>query len=202
MRKLVLASLLAAGCATASSAGPAVRYAGEPFDLEQQGSRITGQVCGMDLTLDVAHRGPDAVELTGFVDGRFPVHLQARADGRVRTITGGLGSRAGDSAVALDVAPDKVDGRVGWRYFRLAAQGDALGGTMQIAGAIAPSDAVVDGRAQLVSMPLAPQAALLPALLSCNVQPVGRWGRSSLEVRVGGPPGALPHQSSGIYTRD
>jgi hypothetical protein len=200
--KLLLCAFLVAGCAGPSSQQmAAVHYSGEPFDLAEHGSRITGQVCGMDLTVDVT-RSADAVELTGFLDGRYPVHLTARPAAVGRTIQGALGTAAGDAAVDVRFGPRGLDGRVGWRRFELKPQGDALAGTMQIAGSIEPSEAVVQGQAQLMSMPLETQAALVPALLTCNVQKVGRWGRSSLYVRVGGPAGALPHGSSSVYTRD
>lgn len=202
MRNLLFVALVAAGCA-AGGGPPATHYAGEPFDLAQRSDRITGQVCGMDLTLDVAHLGEHkGVALTGFADGRFPVHLVARTDLGKTYITGGMGTAAGNAAVDLVLTPVSLEGRVGWRNFQLAARGDALAGTMQIAGAIEPSAATIAGRRELAGMPTATQAALVPALLSCNVQPVGRWGRSSLQVRVGGPAGALPHQSSRLYTGD
>lgn len=200
MRHAILCVLLGAGCAT--SGQPAARFTGEPFDLQARGGRLAGQVCGMDLTLDVARRGDDAVELTGFADGRFPIHLAVQARGGTRAITGALGTQAGDAAVDLRLGAGGLEGRVGFRHFTLRPDGDTLSGTMLIAGAIDPSDAVLEGRAQLDAMPLDAQAALVPALLSCNVQPVGRWGRSSLLVRVGGPAGALPHQSSSVYTHD
>ena len=201
MRNSVVCALFVVGCAGAGSRQPAVHYAGEPFDLSQRGDRISGQVCGMDLSLDVTHRG-DAVELSGFIDGRLPVHLTARPDVGGRAITGALGTSAGDAAVDLRLGSDTLDGRVGFRRFALHADGDQLEGTMQIAGSIEPSDALLEGRTQLAALPLDTQAALVPALLSCNVQPIGRWGRSSLMVRVGGPAGALPHQSSSVYTHD
>jgi hypothetical protein len=202
MRNSLLCALFLVGCAGgAGSRQPAAHYAGEPFDLSQRGNRITGQVCGMDLDLDVSHHG-DAVELSGFIDGRLPVHLSARPDIGGRAITGALGTSAGNAAVDLRLGGDTLGGRVGFRRFDLRAHGDELTGTMQIAGAIEPSDAVLEGRAQLAALPLDTQAALVPTLLSCNVQPIGRWGRSSLMVRVGGPAGALPHQSSSVYTHD
>jgi hypothetical protein len=200
MRTTLSFLLLCVGCAT--SGAPAARWAGEPFDLQQRGARLTGQVCGMDLTLDVARRSTDTVELTGFADGKFPVQLKVTRSGGARAISGALGSSAGNAAVDLQLGSDGLDGRVGFRHFTLRPAGDTLRGTMQIAGAIDPSDAVLEGKSQLDAMPLDAQAALVPALLSCNVQPVGRWGRSSLMVRVGGPGGALPHQSSSVYTHD
>jgi hypothetical protein len=200
--KLFLAFLAIGGCATTSGGhGPVTRVAGEPFALTDHGNRITGQVCGMDVDLDVKQEA-NGVALNGFLDGKFPVHLTARDEGGYRAISGGLGTSAGDAAVELRVHPDALDGRVGFRRFDLRAADDKLAGTMQIAGAIEPSDAVLEGRTQLASLPIDTQAALVPTLLTCNVQKVGRWGRSSLFVRVGGPPGALPHQSSSVYTRD
>lgn len=198
---LCLALVVLGGCATAGSRGPVTRVAGEPFELAARGSRITGQVCGMDVDLDVKREG-DHVALSGFLDGKFPVHLDARADGDGRVITGGLGTAAGESAVELHVRPDALDGRVGFRRFTLRAAGDTLAGTMQIPNAIEPSETVLEGRAQLASLPLDTAAALVPTLLTCNVQPVGRWGKSSLMVRVGGPAGALPHQSSSLYLHE
>jgi len=201
MRKLLTALFVVAGCAGSSSRGPAVHYSGEPFDLAARGSRITGQVCGMDLDVDVVRQG-DGVALSGFLDGKFPVHLQARPEGNGAAITGALGTAAGESAVDLRVAADQLDGRVGFRKFDLRANGDTLTGPMQIPNAIEPPVAVLEGRAQLASLPLDAKAALVPALLTCNVQPQGKWGKSELLVRVGGPAGALPHQSSSLYTRD
>jgi len=203
MRTEILLALFFCGCATTGTGGgPVTQVAGEPFALSARNDRITGQVCGMDVTLDVRRNADGGVALNGFLDGRFPVHLAAHDEGAARVITGALGTRAGESAVELRVRPDALDGRVGFRRFDLRAEGDKLAGTMQIPNAIEPSETVLDGRAQLASLPLDTQAALVPTLLTCNVQPVGRWGRTSLFVRVGGPAGALPHQSSSLYQRE
>ena len=199
MRTTLLCALVLVGCA--GSGQPATHYAGEPFELAARASRITGQVCGMDLDVDVTRQG-DSVALSGFLDGKFPVHLSARPEGRGTAISGALGTAAGESAVDLRIAADQLDGRVGFRKFDLHAEGDTLTGTMQIPNAIEPPIAVLEGRAELAALPRDTQAALLPALLTCNVQPQGKWGKSQLLVRVGGPAGALPHQSSSLYTRD
>ena len=192
--------ILVAGCA--ASRLPAQRFAGEPYDLQQRGSRISGHVCGMDLVLDAQSRG-DGVRLSGFADGRYPIELTAAPRASGLAMQGRIGTQAGDSTVDLILSPTDLSGRVGFRYFDLhATTGDALGGSMRIAGAIDPSDAVIAGRGRLVTMPPEAQAALVPALLQCNVQRIGRWGRSTLLVRVGGPAGALPHQSSALYTHD
>jgi hypothetical protein len=198
---LALALILGATAGCATSGTPATHFAGEPFDLAQSGARISGQVCGMDLDVDVRRSG-ERVSLSGFLDGKFPVQLTARPDGDGRRIDGALGTKTGDGAVELHVRPDALEGNVGYRRFTLRADGENLAGTMLIAGAIEPSDALLEGRAQLAALPLDTQAALLPALLTCNVQKVGTWGRSSLVVRVGGSAGALPHESSSLYTND
>jgi hypothetical protein len=200
MRTFLVGTLLVVGCASGGGP-PATHFAGEPFDLAARPSRISGQVCGMDLDVDVSHQG-DAVALSGFLDGKFPVRLTARPEGLGTAITGALGTAAGESTVELRVAADQLDGRVGFRKFDLHAEGDTLTGTMQIPNAIEPPVAVLEGRAQLSSLPIDTKAALVPALLTCNVQPQGKWGKSALLVRVGGPAGALPHQSSSLYTRD
>jgi hypothetical protein len=209
MRNFTLSSCLAviagcAGCATAPS-GPAVHYAGEPFDLEQRPGRISGQVCGMDLMLDVQERAGD-VQLTGFIDGRVAVELNAKDEADGRRVTGRIGNNAGSSAVDVKLTPVALTGRVGFRHFDLHASptpgDDTLAGTMRIAGAQDPAEARIDGRSKLVALSPAVQAALVPTLLECNVQRIGQWGRSSLLVRVGGPAGALPHESSALYTHD
>ena len=200
MRTILLSAVFVAGCAT-TAAGPTTHYAGEPFDLAAQPGRITGQVCGMDLDVDVEHHG-DAVALTGFLDGKFPVNLSARPLGRGLAIDGALGTAAGQAAVELRVAADQLDGRVGFRKFDLQGSGDALVGTMQIPDAIEPPGVTVEGRAQLMALPAETQAALLPALLSCYVETQGKFGRSELVVRVGGAAGALPHESSALYSHE
>ena len=199
MRTLLLSVVFAAGCATAS--GPATHYSGEPFELAARPSRISGQVCGMDLDVDVTRNG-DGVALSGFLDGKFPVHLSAHPVGGGVAIDGALGTTAGQSAVELRVAADELDGRVGYRSFVLRANGDTLAGTMQIPDAVERPEVTLEGRAQLAALPMEAQAALLPALLTCNVQTQGKWGRSELVVRVGGPAGALPHQSSALYSHE
>lgn len=199
MRTLLVSALFLVGCASADK--PATHYAGEPFDLAARPSRISGQVCGMDLDVDVTRSG-EGVALSGFLDGRIPVHLLAHALGNGVAITGALGNAAGGSAVDLRVAADQLDGRVGYRKFDLRANGDTLAGVMQIPSAIDGADVVLEGRAQLATLPLDTQAALIPALLTCNVQPQGKWGKSALLVRIGGPAGALPHESSSLYLHE
>lgn len=197
-----VAALTAAGCAGAAASGPAVHYAGEPFDLEVRPGRIAGQVCGMDLTLDVQERR-DGASLTGFIDGQLSVELRARDEAEGRHVEGRIGASTGDAVVDLKLMPTGLSGRVGFRYFELVATNeDTLTGTMSIAGAQDPSTATLQGRMKLAAMSPATQAALLSTLLQCSVQHVGQWGRTPLVVRVGGPAGALPHESSALYTHD
>jgi hypothetical protein len=202
----ILGSALAAsGCAGSAHESPAAHYAGEPFDLTARGDRISGEVCGMDLDLFVVALSWDegatlGVELTGFIDGQIPVHLRQEAgDGLIK---GSIGTSAGDAAVELRLTRERLVGRVGFRRFDLRARGDDFVGTMQIGDAIERSDVLVQDGKKLHALSMGEQVALLPTLLTCNVQPVGRWGKSSLTVRIGGPAGALPHQSSSVYTHD
>ena len=117
MRRIILASLVWAGCAT-TPAGPAVHYAGQPFDLEQRPGRISGQVCGMDLLLDVQERA-GSVQLSGFIDGNMAVELAAKDEADGRHVTGRIGAAAGDSAVDVKLTATTLSGRVGFRYFDL-----------------------------------------------------------------------------------
>lgn len=156
----------------------------------------------MDLLLDVEERGGN-VQLVGFIDGNMAVELNAKDEADGRHVTGRIGAAAGDSAVDVKLTPTTLSGRVGFRYFDLhGTHDDTLAGTMRIAGAQDLAQATVEGRAQLAALAPAVQAALVPTLLECNVQRIGQWGRSSLLVRVGGPAGALPHESSALYTHD
>lgn len=156
----------------------------------------------MDLMLDVQARGGN-VQLVGFIDGNMAVELNAKDEADGRHVTGRLGAAAGDSAVDVKLTATSLSGRVGFRYFDLhGTNDDTLAGTMRIAGAQDVAQATVEGRAQLAALAPAVQAALVPTLLECNVQRIGQWGRSSLLVRVGGPAGALPHESSALYTHD
>jgi hypothetical protein len=190
---------LVAGCASAPAQRSATEYDGEPFDLRAEPSRITGQVCGMDLDYAV-ERGEDGIQLTGFIDGSHPTQLHVCECGGARVITGALGTEVGNSAVELVLTRAELDGRVGWRNFGLRPEGDTLSGSVRIAGVQDASRVVVAGRFALERLPPDVQGALLPSLLSCNLKPIGNFQRSSLLVRVGGAPGALPHQSSALYT--
>jgi hypothetical protein len=190
---------LVAGCASAPARRSATEYDGEPFDLRAEASRITGQVCGMDIDYAVEQRD-DGVQLSGFIDGSHPTQLHVCHCGGARVITGALGTEVGNATVELVLTPAQLDGRVGWRHFGLRSDGDALTGSVRIAGVPDQSRVVVAGRAELARLPAEVQGALLPSLLSCNLARIGNFQRSSLLVRVGGPPGALPHQSSALYT--
>jgi hypothetical protein len=190
---------LVAGCASGPATRSATEYGGEPFDLRAEPNRITGQVCGMDLDYSVERRD-DGVQLTGFIDAHYPTQVHICECNGQRVIEGALGNDVGNATVDLVLTGDKLDGRVGWRYFGLRARGDELYGPVHIAGVANATEVLLAGRDQLQRLPAEVQGALLPSLLSCNLQPIGRFNRSALQVRIGGPPGALPHQSSALYT--
>lgn len=218
-RLWICAAALAAGCAGRQQPpGLAHEFQGRPYTIRHsgdlgvppgsgaavrgRGGRIDGQVCGMDVHYDVAYDGDD-VQLTGFLDARFPSEIHVRQEGAARVFTGSLGSAAGKAAVSLRLSPDALVGRVGFRYYDLAAVpgADRLTGGLVIGGTNVPTTATVLGEGALLNMPLADQGAVLPNLLTCFIARVGVLGRSPLQVQVGGPYGAEPRESSSLYER-
>ncbi len=73
MRTTLLSAFVAfatlAGCATGGRRLPRRRGCShlgrKPFELSARGSRITGQVCGMDLDVDVRRSSDGGVALNG-----------------------------------------------------------------------------------------------------------------------------------------
>src|SRR5579863_6590586 len=102
--------LLASACASSTVlvAGKAINrvdldYVGQPFairssnahpepgspssGLKGSGGRVSGNVCGLEITYDVQHEG-DKTRLTGFIDdGSFESNLEVRDKGVSRLIT-------------------------------------------------------------------------------------------------------------------
>lgn len=213
---LLLASLalnLGTGCATTrGAAGAEQEFTGQPYSVRYSGppltgskppgaagplGRVTGLICGQDVTYDVQADG-DRVSLDGFLGTGTPSRLTLRAAGDERAFSGSLGIQAGDAAVELRLTPQTLQGRVGFRYFDLQRQGDELSGPMRVAGVGAPTTATLQGADALWALPAPVQAAVLPNLLTCFVARVGVLGLSPLTVRVGGPPGAQPRGSSSV----
>src|SRR6185312_5131108 len=133
--------------------------------LRDNGGRISGNVCGLDITYDVAHDG-DRTRLTGFVDeNQSDSHLEVKdVEGVSRQITGTLDSKSG-TAVNLDLRKNAIRGVVGLRTFDLGRDGDRYIGSVKV-GTIVTS-ATVNGADDLWTLPPAAQAIVLPALLTC-----------------------------------
>ena len=85
MKTGVLAVLIGiAGCAT-GGAKTAQRYTGYPYDVHDEGNRVSGLVCGINVDYTVQHRG-DGVLVSGF--GGRSHFIQVRDDNGVRRVTG------------------------------------------------------------------------------------------------------------------
>jgi hypothetical protein len=192
MRWICFALLAAAGCATGSHAvvahGPTQRFTGDPYDVYDDGARIAGQVCGLNVEYTVT-RSDGKVVLSGFSDTGRPMYLEVRDEGEARRITGSLGTRVGTNEVDLRVAPDRLTGRAGVRRFELGAVGDELHGSMSALNTQGAVPAIVAGRSELAQLPNDALGAILPPLLNCNA-PFGPPAiRPAMMVRVGGPAG-------------
>ncbi len=201
-----------AGCASSPQQTPSAlstEYTGRPFVVRHtgprfagpatsSGGRITGQVCGVDITYEVTHKD-GRVRLTGFLDGHIPSQLTVEERDGERVVSGALGTRPGTAAVDLHLYPGRLTGRVGFRRFDLVQQGDQLLGELRMAGTDEPTTATINGLHVMQGLSPADQAAILPTLLTCYVARIGNFGRSPLVVGFGGPPGADPHGSSSLY---
>ena len=206
MRHLPLVLLLA-GCAptTAVVNGRTVPrldmdFVGQPFvvrvsgahpqpgspsgGLRGYGGRISGNVCGLDLTYDVQHEG-DHTTMVGFLDdGTLDSHLTVRDVGGVsRQITGTLDGKG--TGVNLDLRYNHIRGNVGLREFDLGRDGDRYIGSVHITQAVTAS-ATVNGVRALWELPPAAQAVVLPALLTCHGDELEGNLRGSLVVGFGG----------------
>jgi hypothetical protein len=209
MRRLLLPLILAAGCAptTAVVDGKAVPrldmdFVGQPFvirvsgahprpgspsgGLRDFGGRISGNICGLDVTYDVQHEG-DKTRLTGFVDEKqVDSRIEVRDVEHVsRQITGTLDSESG-TAVNLDLRKNAIHGNVGLRQFDLGFDraGDRYIGSVKVAGIT--TSATVNGASDLWTLPPAAQAVVLPALLTCYGDELEQNKRGALVVGFGG----------------
>jgi len=191
-RRLVLALALVAGCAT-TGATTAQRFTGDPYDVKDEGDRVTGLVCGVNVDYTVDRSGSRTV-LGSF--GR-PAHLEVTHEGAARHIVGTLGTRVGADEVDLVLTPGSLTGRAGLREFSLTMKDDRLSGsmaTLHVQGAV---PATIEGRSVLASMPDATVAAVLPTLLSCDHGFGDGIMHPELAVRMGGPAGYEPRENNG-----
>jgi len=207
MRRLFLPLILLAGCAPTSAVvdGKSVPrldmdFVGQPFvirvsaahprpgspsgGLRDFGGRISGNVCGLDITYDVQHDG-DKTRLTGFVDEKqTDSHIEVRdVEGVSRQITGTLDTESG-TAVNLDLRKNAIRGNIGLRQFDLGRDGDRYIGSLNVADIT--TSATINGAEDLWTLPPAAQAVVLPALLTCYGDELEQNKRGALIVGFGG----------------
>jgi hypothetical protein len=207
MRRLLLPLLLLSGCAPTSAVvdGKSVPrldmdFIGQPFvvrvsaahpkpgspsgGLRDFGGRISGNICGLDVTYDVQHEGT-RTRLTGFVDEKqTDSRLEVRdVDGVSRQITGSLDSESG-TAVNLDVRKNAIRGNIGLRTFDLGRDGDRYIGSVNVVGIT--TSATINGADDLWTLPPAAQAVVLPALLTCYGDELEQNKRGAFIVGFGG----------------
>lgn len=206
MRFVVCALAFVVGCAPSmvEVAGKQVPrldldYIGQPFvvrlsgahpapgspssGLHSSGGRLSGNVCGLDLTYDVQHEG-DKTRLTGFLDdGAFETSIEVRDSGMSRLITGRITDRGG--GVSLDLRKNHLFGNVGSRTFEMARKDDQYIGSVRISESLVAA-ATINGADELWLLPAAAQAAILPALLTCYGDELEGTMRGSLIVGFGG----------------
>jgi hypothetical protein len=202
MKRLVsLALLVVGGCATTGSNVPArsaQRFTGYPYDVQDEGNRVTGSVCGINVDYTVEQRD-GATVLSGFDGTHRPVYLEVRDSGGTRHIVGSLGNHAGVGEVDLTLSAAAISGRAGLRDFRLAAtEDDAFDGTMTALDQQGQGEATIEGRAQLQALPAADAGAILPSLLNCEGKLSRFLNQNPLLVRVGGPPGYEPRGANAV----
>jgi hypothetical protein len=201
MKRLACIALLVAGCATTGGNVPtrtAQRFTGYPYDVQDEGNRVTGQVCGINIDYTVEQRD-GATVLNGFDGAHQPVYLEVRDGGGARHIVGSLSNHAGVGEVDLTLTAAEIKGRAGLRNFKLtAAQDDAFDGTMTALDQQGEGEATVEGRAVLQSLPPAEAGAILPSLLNCEGKLSRFLNQNPLLVRLGGPPGYEPRAANAV----
>lgn len=147
------------------------------------GGRVSGNVCGLEITYDVQHDG-DATRLTGFIDdGAFQSSIEVKDSGVSRLITGRLTDHGG--GISLDLRKNHLFGNVGSRTFALARKDNQYVGSVKITQSVQAA-ATINGADELWLLPPAAQAAVLPALLTCAGDELEGSLRGSLIVGFGG----------------
>src|SRR4051812_790626 len=115
--------------------------------LRDYGGRISGNVCGLDVTYDVQHEG-DKTRLTGFIDEKqTDSRIEVRdVQGVSRQITGTLDSESG-TAINLDLRKNAIRGNIGLRQFDLGRDGDHYIGSLKVNNII--TTATINGAQEL-----------------------------------------------------
>jgi hypothetical protein len=197
MRSPILVALVAvAGCATSGTAQTAQRFTGYPYDIKDDGSRISGLVCGMNVDYTVTQHG-DVTRVSGFGGGS--VMLEVRDRPGARYVTGSLGGGVGRSELDLVLTSDRLKGRAGTRDVDLAAApDDSYVGAYKIINVTGSAPMKLSGRDTLWKLPSPELATLLPGMINCQEHS----GRAAIygptAVRFGGPPGYETRQANAL----
>lgn len=157
--------------------------------LSAPGGTIAGTVCGADIQYQITHKG-DHVLVSGFVNNQSSVNLLIREANHVRRITGGMGHLSVD----LLLGEDGVAGSVGPCTYHMGAAPDS-GGTLseQIRAQGYDVTIRIAGYPELLRLPAADQAALLPLVLRCSTAKVfENIGHDPPTLAFGGQLGAQP----------
>jgi hypothetical protein len=197
MKSTILVALVAvAGCATGRSAQTTQRFTGYPYDVKDDGSRVSGLVCGMSVDYSVEQHG-EVTRVSGFGGGS--VFLEVRDTPKARHLTGSLGGGPYRGELDLTLTSEKLKGRAGTRDVDLSAVGDTFQGSYKVLNMIGWAPMTVEGRDLLWKLPPAEIAALLPGMLNCE-GPIGRpVVRGPVAVRFGGPPGYETREANELH---
>jgi hypothetical protein len=191
---------------------PAYQFSGQPFTVKHEsaypqagdpssglragGGSIRGRVCGMNLDLDVDHKG-DHVQLVGSIDNRAPFAVDVRGGSSALHFTGNL------SGLGVDFVADesKIEGHVGLRVFSLDRENDGYQGFMHVPGLLGDGrmGIMIRGAAALWKMPAADIGAVLPALITCDGFRRKRIV-SAVQVGIGGTLTDAPPESSSVFS--
>ena len=189
----IVALVAVAGCATTSGTQTAQRFTGYPYDVKDDGSRVSGLVCGMSVDYSVEQHG-DVTRVSGFGGGS--VFLEVRDTAGARHLTGTLGGGVGRSQLDLVMTSDQLKGRAGRRDVALKAVGDRFEGGYKLLNMIGWAPMTIEGRDTLEKLPAAELAALLPAMLNCEAPMSRPIIEAPVALRFGGPPGYETQQAN------
>ena len=177
-----------AGCATTGRQQQTRRFTGDPYDITEHRNVIAGDVCGLDIDYAVSREGGATVLL-----GRGVRRLEVRDGYGARHVTGVLNLELGNGFVDLYVSADQLVGQMGPLRVKLTADGDSYRGTYQITDDKRLGEMEIVGRQEILGLPRAELAALLPPMLHCSRRGgfdfvSDRVTRQPVQLRFGGPP--------------
>lgn len=157
--------------------------------LSTPGGSIAGTVCGADIHYQVTHKG-EHIQVSGFINNQYSVNLLIRETNHVRRITGGLGH----FSVDVSLGEEGVAGAVGPCTYHMRAAPDSSGALYEQIRAQGYDVTIrIAGYAELLRLPAADQAALLPLVLRCSTAKMfENFGHDPPTLAFGGQLGAQP----------